>query len=469
MIETVVHRKKKRPFNQRDLVLQSQRAPSLPFGSGGPCDRLELCGSCPLLPLSYDAQLAWKLQDLQKNLELYPSLANVMDLIRVAPHEKAELTPRGYRHTVKPSVRSGPLAEAPLQIGLYQPGSHQLVDLSGCIAQTRPINTLLELIRELAPKCGLRAFTPGDELVDNKRSLRYLVAREGLSIDQSEAGKRSRSVSIYLSLIVTQIDRKPIDELISMLSARCPELSGVAVHVNRLSGNAIFDVQSPTTHHWGDPTLYAEWKAEPTAPSLIFQISAASFTQVNPKVAELAYQEVIRGLHPQPGEVAIDLYCGGGAIGILLASQARQRGGPLAKLIGFEESSSSIFDARQNATRHGIDESEWVLGRVEDQLTALYESNEGSQARELIVALNPSRRGCQVSVLSAVTRLKPRKIAYMSCHAKTLARDLSRLTEQGYEVESISLFDMFPGSVHYETVSVLHRSEGVSRSEVRGE
>ena len=364
-----------------------------------------------------------------------------------------------YRHTVKPSVRAGETALSPLNIGLYQPGTHSLINLDRCLVQTESLNRLLDHIRLVAPKAGLQGYTPGDELDQKKQTLRYLVAREGCHWALED--QADEKAEIYLTLIVTMFDPIVIDRFIDELTLKNPEVSGIAVHVNRLKGNAIFDMDSPTEHRWGKSTLEWHWRAHPGADAITLEISAASFAQVNPFVAEAAYQEVIYGLSPQPNEVAIDLYCGTGSIGILLAAQARRNGVPLAKLYGFEESISSLKDARRNAERHKLQESEWVLGRVEEQLDALYFADQERDDRTLIVALNPSRRGCQSSVLDAVTRLRPRKIAYMSCHARTLARDLNRLHDHGYRMESITLFDMFPGSFHYETVSVLSIDETV--------
>ena len=327
--------------------------------------------------------------------------------------------------------------------------------------QTDSLNRLLDDIRLIAPD-GLQGYTPGDELDQKKQTLRYLVAREGREGALGDQAETDGRAEIYLTLIVTNLDPVLIDRFIDELTCQNSKVSGVAVHVNRLNGNAIFDMDSPTEHRWGKSTLEWHWRAHPEADAISLETSAASFAQVNPFVAEAAYQEVIHGLSPQPNEIAIDLYCGTGAIGILLAAQARLRGVPLAKLYGFEESISSILDARRNAERHKLQESEWVLGRVEEQLDALYRADQERESRTLIVALNPSRRGCQSSVLDTVTRLKPRKIAYMSCHARTLARDLNRLHDHGYRMESITLFDMFPGSLHYETVSILSRDETVS-------
>ena len=82
---------------------------------------------------------------------------------------------------------------------------------------------------------------------------------------------------------------------------------------------------------------------------------------------------------------------------------------------------------------------------------------EGSEAarRAVVVSLNPSRRGCQASVLDELARLSPQRLAYMSCHPRSLMRDLKRLAKRGYQPTRVQLFDLFPGTPHYEVVCAL--------------
>lgn len=51
------------------------------------------------------------------------------------------------------------------------------------------------------------------------------------------------------------------------------------------------------------------------------------------------------------------------------------------------------------------------------------------------------------------------RMVYISCKPTSLARDLEMLQEQGYKVEKACAVDMFPGTVHVETVVKLHRKD----------
>src|SRR5439155_17970559 len=68
------------------------------------------------------------------------------------------------------------------------------------------------------------------------------------------------------------------------------------------------------------------------------------------------------------------------------------------------------------------------------------------------LVLDPPRAGAESRVIAAVLDLKPRRISYVSCDPATLARDLKKLIAGGYQIASISAFDMFPQTHHVETV-----------------
>ena len=73
------------------------------------------------------------------------------------------------------------------------------------------------------------------------------------------------------------------------------------------------------------------------------------------------------------------------------------------------------------------------------------------------VVLDPPRKGCAPEVLQAVAQSGTPRVAYVSCHPGTLARDLAALLEKGYRLESLEAVDMFPQTYHVESVSLLER------------
>ena len=72
-----------------------------------------------------------------------------------------------------------------------------------------------------------------------------------------------------------------------------------------------------------------------------------------------------------------------------------------------------------------------------------------------MIVVDPPRKGCEQSVLDTMVQMEPERIVYVSCDSATLARDVKYLRENGYEIRKVKATDMFPMSVHVETVCLL--------------
>ena len=175
-----------------------------------------------------------------------------------------------------------------------------------------------------------------------------------------------------------------------------------------------------------------------------FFVSSPSFFQVNVEQAARAAEVVRDGLDLGPDDVLLDAYTGVGTFAVLLAPY-------VAKVIAVEESSAAVADAKENAA--GIPAVEFVLGRTENVLGDLPE-------RPDAVVLDPPRSGCQPQALTSLLSLAPPRVAYVSCDAETLARDLKALCGGGYVLDRVVPIDMFPQTHHVECVALLHWAGG---------
>ena len=173
---------------------------------------------------------------------------------------------------------------------------------------------------------------------------------------------------------------------------------------------------------------------------LEFKISPASFFQVNPLQAENLYQEVLELAELKGDETVLDAYCGVGTMTLLLAKKCKQ-------VIGVECVPEAIADAEENARRNHIENSVFHCEVAE---TFVLKADKVD-----LVLVNPPRKGCEKSFLEGVQKLQPEKVLYVSCDPATLARDLALL--DGYQVEKVQPFDMFPQTAHVETVVLLRR------------
>ncbi|MBI3967276.1 MAG: 23S rRNA (uracil(1939)-C(5))-methyltransferase RlmD [Chloroflexi bacterium] len=171
-----------------------------------------------------------------------------------------------------------------------------------------------------------------------------------------------------------------------------------------------------------------------------FRVSAASFFQVNTLQAEQLVQTVADKLELRGDETLVDLYCGVGTFALLLAGRVR-------RVVGIEESPAALKDARVNA--EGVSNVEFIVGKAEEVFPSL--KAEGIDA----VVVDPPRAGLRPPVIEALIRLRPRKIAYVSCEPSTLARDLRLLVDGGFTLTGVQPVDMFPQTYHIECVSIL--------------
>ena len=190
-----------------------------------------------------------------------------------------------------------------------------------------------------------------------------------------------------------------------------------------------------------------------------YQISPLSFYQVNPVQTEKLYSLAMEYADLKGGETVWDLYCGIGTISLFLAQKA-------GKVYGVEIVPQAIDDARKNAEINGIENAEFFVGKTEEVLPRWYQENEGAEAvfrgersrgRADVIVVDPPRKGCDEALLDTIVKMQPERVVYVSCDPATLARDLKVLCGKGYELEKVRAVDMFPMTVHVETVCLLSK------------
>ena len=101
-----------------------------------------------------------------------------------------------------------------------------------------------------------------------------------------------------------------------------------------------------------------------------------------------------------------------------------------------------------------MNNADFAVGAAEDVIPRLYEEK-GITAD--VVVVDPPRKGCDSVLLDTIAAISPKKVVYVSCDSATLARDLAYLCPKGYTIEKVQVVDMFPHTVHVETVVLLSK------------
>ena len=178
------------------------------------------------------------------------------------------------------------------------------------------------------------------------------------------------------------------------------------------------------------------------------EVPRRAFYQVNPWAGALLLEHVAALIESTKPTYLLDLYCGVG----LFALAGAQRGVP--HVLGVERTPTAIRAAKQNAKRLDVN----VDFLPEDVESIAAEALSKVDADEAMVILDPPREGLVKELVDALIDKSPATIAYVSCAADTLARDLKAFVAAGYEVAQCQLIDMFPRTPHFESVTVLRKA-----------
>ena len=167
-----------------------------------------------------------------------------------------------------------------------------------------------------------------------------------------------------------------------------------------------------------------------------FRVSARSFFQVNTPMAEKMVQYLLDHLDFSGEPNLVELYAGAGLFSAFLAPRVRH-------LTAVESAGSSCHDFIVNLDE--FDNVDLYEAEAEEVIPSL----EGPVD---ILVMDPPRAGLAPAVHDALGKLMPKQIAYISCDPATLARDVKKILQKGYEWESVTPFDLFPQTGHVESV-----------------
>jgi len=179
---------------------------------------------------------------------------------------------------------------------------------------------------------------------------------------------------------------------------------------------------------------------------LTFNFLAGDFFQNNPFILEAFTGYAAEKARGPDQKYLLDAYCGSGLFALTLAKN-------FDEVIGIEVSESSADWARRNALTNGIENAQFIAASAE-HLFADIQFPPGNSS----ILIDPPRKGCSEDFLQQLFNFGPSRVVYVSCNPATQMRDLKSFLEQGYELEEIQPFDLFPQTRHLECVITLSKT-----------
>ena len=378
------------------------------------------CGGCSLRHLDYAAELRAKQESV---LDAFRRIGGLeVPVLDILPSPDVDR----YRNKVQFPV--GVDKNGVPCIGFYAGRTHRIVPCPDCKLQPSVLNEIGNALCAFFAQQGIR---PYDEQ-SGKGLVRHIFLRRG-----------AHSGQIMVCLVCTRAKLPHAEQLCTALRGQFPAISTILLNVNAKNTNVILGSENHI--------LYGPGYIEDTLCGVPVRLGSLSFYQVNTLAAERLYGVAAQYAQLTPDDTLLDLYCGMGTIGLSMAGQCRE-------LIGVEIVPEAIESAKANAAR---------MGEAVAAKSRFFCADAGQAATQLaaeglhpdIVMLDPPRKGCDEATLSAVVRMAPRRVVYVSCNPATAARDAAWLEKNGYHTEKVQPVDLFPRTKHCECVIALSKGE----------
>ena len=384
------------------------------------CPVLNLCGGCQLLDMEYAKQLDFKQKQVE---ELLKGLCPVKPIIGM----KDPFHYRNKVHAVFDRDKKGNIIS-----GIYEENTHHVVPVEKCLIENQKADEIIGTIRGMLKSFKIRTYDEDTGF----GLLRHVLIRKGFSTGE---------------IMVVLVTASPVfpskNNFVKALREKHPEITTIVQNIN---GRGTSMVLGDKEH-----VLYGKGYIVDELCGCRFRISSKSFYQVNSVQTEILYEKALSLSGLTGRELVVDAYCGIGTIGIIASKAA-------GKVIGVELNQGAVRDAVNNAKMNGIDNIRFYCNDAGRFLVNMAEQGEKAD----VVIMDPPRSGSTEEFMDAVGKLGAGKVVYVSCNPETLARDVRYMKKLGYRAVEAWPVDMFPGTVHVETVCLLSKLNAKQHIEV---
>ena len=385
----------------------------------GMCSHYALCGGCTYQTMRHEEELRLKERQVKRLLENAGICVQSWEGIVPAPSET------GYRNKCEFSFGDEE-KDGDLALGMRKRMSYyEVVTLKDCnivdADYLRIIEGTLQFFQERKVPFYHKARHDG--------SLRHLVVRKGAATGE-----------ILINLVTSSEVPFSVEEFKDMLLGL--ELDGSVCGILHSVNDGLADVVKSDEMR----LLYGRDFFMEKLFDLEFKVSVYSFFQTNSAGAEKLYSIVKEFAGDVADKTVFDLYCGTGTIGQIMAEAGSK------KVIGIELIEEAVVAANENAKRNHLENCTFLAGDVLKMVDELKE-------RPDLIIVDPPRDGIHPKAIGKIIAFGAPEIVYVSCKPTSLARDLEIFQQEGYQVDRVKLMDMFPRTVHVETVVLLSKGE----------
>ena len=382
------------------------------------CPHFGDCGGCSYQTMSYENQLKLK-EDMVKGI-----LDNAIKGDYQFEGILGSPVQWGYRNKMEFSF-GDEFKDGPLALGMHKKNSfHDIVTVDNCKIVDRDYNIILRCVLDYCAKKEL----PFYHKLHHEGYVRHLLVR-----------RTTKTKELLVALVTTSDEEmeKKADLMSLVEEIKALDLSAKLCGVIHIINDGLADVvQSDETR-----VLYGQEYVYEELLGLKFKISVFSFFQTNSLGAEVLYSKAREYIGETKDKLIFDLYSGTGTIAQILAPVAK-------KVVGVEIIEEAVEAAKVNASLNNLDNCTFIAGDVLKVIDELHDKPD-------LIVLDPPRDGINPKALQKIINFGVDRMVYISCKPTSLARDLEMLQEQGYKVEKACAVDMFPGTVHVETVVLL--------------
>ena len=423
------------------------------------CKVSNSCGGCQLLNLDYQKQLDLKKQNVLNVINKIGKI-DIDYLNKCYDGISSMSVPHRFRNKMQVpfAMRDGKVI-----YGFYAGRTHHIIEFDCCIAGFKGSDEILNIIKEAIEKFNISVYDENTNKgvfrevlircgnVSNEISLTYII-------NDNDYEKNLELYKTFDNYIVEECSsgRHSVVQHGGEHLCNSYKLVTTTLNINTSNTNVLFGNKNIV--------LRGSGYIEDSIGDIKYHISPESFYQVNREMTKVLYDKVVEYGNFTGNENALDLYCGIGTISLYVAKYVKS-------VLGIEIVERAIENAKENVKINSIANVEFVCSDAtkyshngkndcNDEIQHCRGEHCEPADKYDVVIVDPPRKGLDEKVIDYIKSVDPKKIIYVSCDPATLARDINIFSngDNKYKLEKVSNVDMFPHTMHVETVALMTKT-----------